>query len=186
MITYNDLYETLRKERYSEQLQPLPAGFLSEVAAFLQEQKQTSSIEDTPFLEGAVKSKKQFENSIGIFKELILRRKKKLLNLVFVATETGIMKRDYEQMLSFEKDAFDAIVKMFENNDKELARLLHGGKAIDKEQQAMIIFTQGVEQFVDMGGKIIGPFNSGELANLDSAVCSILVSSGKANYVDEK
>ena len=31
MITYNDLYEALRKERYSEQLQPMIKDFVKEV-----------------------------------------------------------------------------------------------------------------------------------------------------------
>jgi len=34
-------------------------------------------------------------------------------------------------------------------------------------------------------GNAIGPFTSGELANLDAEVSKILVSGGKANFVDE-
>ncbi len=186
MITYNDLYELLRKEKYNEQLQLLPKDFLLEIVAFFQQQKNSLVDNETSFLEGAAKSKKQFENSIALFKELILRRKKKILGLVFVATETGIMKRDYENMLPFEREIFDSLIKTFEHGDKELARLLHGEKTVEKEKQAIVIFNQNIEQFVDMGGNLIGPFNAGELAHLATEVCSILVSSGKANYVDEK
>ena len=58
---------------------------------------------------------------MAIFKELVLRRKKKLLNLVFVAAETGIMKRDYENMLQFEKEIFDRLIKAFEEGDRFMA-----------------------------------------------------------------
>ena len=116
-----------------------------------------------------------------------MRRKKKLLNLVFVASETGIMKRDYEYMMPFERKIFDILTKTFEEGDRELARLLHGDKQLGKaeQKQNMVIFIQNTEQFVDMSGNVVGPFNVGELAHLDFEVSSLLVSSGKARYVDE-
>ena len=39
MLDYNELYEYLRKEKYSEPLQALPKTFVSDVAAFLQLQR---------------------------------------------------------------------------------------------------------------------------------------------------
>lgn len=184
-MNYAELYEVVRREKYSETLQQLSPTFIADVSAFLQEQRMQLNIDDGSLLEAAGKPKKQLENSISLFKDLILRRKKKLLNLVFVATETGIMKRDYEYMLSFERTMFDTLVKTFEEGDRELARLLHGQKKLESAKQAMIIFNQPTEQFVDMSGNVVGPFNAGELVHLDTEVSSILVASGKARYVDE-
>ena len=150
------------------------------------EQKSAVSDGDGSLLGENFRSKKQLENSIALFRELILRRKKKLLNLIFVATETGIMKRDYENMMDFEKNIFDVLTKTFEDGDKELARLIHGGKEKEKNENMMILFSENTEQFVDMAGALVGPFNAGELVNLESSLCEILVSSGKASYVDEK
>jgi len=115
-----------------------------------------------------------------------LRRKKKLLNLVFVAAETGIMKRDYENMMPFERDVFDKIVKAFEEGDKSLARVMNGKKEGEEaDKMKLILFNQNIEQFVDMSGNVIGPFVSGELANLEGQVSEILVSGGKASFIDE-
>jgi len=126
------------------------------------------------------------EKEIALFKELILRRKRKLLNLVFVATETGIMKRDYENMQVFEKEVFDKFVKAFEEGDKELNKVLNGRKDnTDQGINKMILFKQSVEEFIDMNGGILGPYKEGELANIDSGVAGILVGDGKAGYVDE-
>ena|SRR3989338_10839459 len=186
MLTYNDLYEILRKEKYGEALQTLPKNFISDFLEYLNAQKEQSSKDEGLFIDTVIKSKKQLENSISLFKELVLRRKKKLLNLVFVATETGLMKRDYENMLSHERDVFDKLVKGFEEGDKELAKILSGRKEKEKEKFRMIMFNQNVEQFVDLSGNTIGPFTSGELANLDTEVSQILVSGGKANFVDEE
>jgi len=185
MLTYNDVYEILRKEKYGEALQALPKNFVSEFLEYLNDKKEQSSKDEGLFVDAVIKSKKQLENSIALFKELMLRRKKKLLNLVFVATETGIMKRDYENMLPFERDVFDKLVKGFEEGDKELAKIMSGRKEKEKEKFRMIMFNQNVEQFVDMTGNAIGPFTSGELANLDREVSEILVTGGKASFVDE-
>jgi DNA replication initiation complex subunit (GINS family) len=186
MLSYNDLYELLRKERFNENLQLLPKNFLEEVSAYLNEKKELSMNDDSMFADSVLKAKKQFENSIAIFKELIIRRKKKLLNLVFVAAETGIMKRDYENMLVFERELFDKLVKAFEENDKEISKVFIQKKTEElKKTNRMIIFNQNVEQFIDMTGGLVGPFASGELANLEKEVAEILVSGGKASFVDE-
>ena len=34
MLSYGDLYELLRKEKYSDNLQQLPKGFVSDMAEF--------------------------------------------------------------------------------------------------------------------------------------------------------
>ena len=185
MLSYNDIYELLRKEKYSENLQQLPKNFVEDVSEYLNDRKGESSKNEDMFADSVLKSKKQLENSIAIFMELILRRKKKLLNLVFVAAETGIMKRDYENMLPFEKDVFDKLVKAFEAGDKDLARILNGKKDDLKERNKMVLFSQNVEQFVDMNGNLVGPFASGQLANLDMQVSDILVQGGKAQFVDD-
>ncbi len=185
MIGYNDIYELLRKEKYSESLQQLPKNFVSEFSDYLADMKGQDFKEGDLFAESSMKAKKQLENAIALFKELMLRRKKKLLNLVFVATETGIMKRDYENMMDFEKKVFDNLIKSFEEGDKDVAGMLNGKKKGEKSKQRLIMFNQQVEEFVGMSGEAVGPFAAGELVNLESGVAEILVSGGKASFVDE-
>lgn len=184
MISYNDLYELLRKEKYSEQLQPLSTTMVNEFSEYVNDKVQESNQQDDMFHENVIKSKKQLENSISMFKELMRLRKKKLLTLVFVATETGMMKRDYENMLSFEKEVFDKLVKAFEESDKELFGAISGKKSKMEEKNRMIMFNSDVEQFVDSNGRLVGPFSAGELANLTASTADLFVSGGKAGYVD--
>jgi len=42
MITYNDLFEALRKERYSEELQALSKDFFEQVAEYFNDKKDFS------------------------------------------------------------------------------------------------------------------------------------------------
>lgn len=186
MLDYNGLYEIVRKEKYSENLQKLDSIFLMDFAEYLKNLRGVASSNEDLFSDGVSHSKKQLENSIALFKGLILRRKKKLLNLVFVAAETGIMKKDYENMFDFEKKVFDCLIKSIESGDKELSSTLNGiSNGGDSMKNKMIIFTEKIDEFVDMNGNAIGPFDKGELVNLDATVCDILVSGGKANFVDE-
>jgi DNA replication initiation complex subunit (GINS family) len=94
---------------------------------------------------------------------------------------------DYEYMLGFEREIFDKLVKVVEEGDKELSRMLHGKKE-EKEgsKNKLIMFNQDVEEFVDMDGNVIGPFGAGELVNINSSVAEILVEGGKAGFVDEE
>lgn len=183
MLGYSELYELSRKEKYSEALQPLPKNFLEDFAEYVKSSTSTSHREDS-LLGASPTSNKQLENALAIFKELILKRKRKILNLVFVATETGIMKRDYEHMLSIEKEIFDGMVRMFEDGDKKMSQLLQGTSKKEATSK-MILFREDVDPFVDHNGTEVGPFKSGDLANLDSDVAGILVSGEKATFVDE-
>jgi DNA replication initiation complex subunit (GINS family) len=185
MLMYNDLYEVLRKEKNNDQLQALPENFVSDFSVYLKEKrKEFSSFGEDMFAEDILREKKQFENALSLFKELMLRRKKKILSLVFVAAETGVMKKDYTDMLSFEKDLFDKLVLGVSDSEKTLSDMLNGGK--ERVGNKMVVMSEDVEEFIDMAGKVVGPYKEGEVVGLDVKVADILVSGGKAKLVDEK
>ncbi len=185
MVDYDELYDYLRKEKYGEQLQALPKGFVASVGDYFKARRKELAGADV-FSESLMAEKKKFENAISIFKELMLRRKKKILNLVFVASETGIMKRDFGNMLDFERELFEGLIGNVEEADKSLSNLLMGsGETEDGGGNKMIILDREVEAFVDMEGNVVGPFGKGELVNLDAKVAEILVGDGRAKFVDE-
>lgn len=185
MITYNDLYDALRKERYSEQLQPLMKNFVKEVAAYLKDREDLIGKNNDKFSDEAQKNKKQLENAIAIFKELILRRKKKLLELAFISTETGISKRDFENMLSFEKESFERIMKAINDSDKKIEKILNGIDEENMEKNKLIIFKSDVEEFLDLEGNKLGPFKKGDIVNLSQEIANILIVDNKADSVNE-
>ena len=186
MITYSDIYEALRKERYSEQIQNLGKNFVQEVSAYLKEKKGISEKSGDIFSDAISKTKKQFENAVSMFKELMLRRKKKLLNLAFVAAETGISKRDYENMLRFEKEVFDEIMKSMENGDKKLTQLLNGQEEEVKKKNKFVVFLEDTEEFLGLNGEKLGPFKKGDIANLPVEIGNILVVDNKAEAIEEE
>ena len=186
MITYNELYDALRKERYSEQLQFIPKKFVTEVAIYLKDKKEIANKENDDFSDTILKTKKQFENSIAIFKELMLRRKKKILELAFVAAETGISKRDFENMLAVEKDCFDEIMRGLEKADKKVSKVLKGAEEEEgKPMNKMIVFLKDADEFLDLEGKKLGPFKKGDVANLSEEIANILIVDKKAELIGD-
>lgn len=184
MIAYNDLYEALRKERYSDDLQLLSKSFMSEVSEYLSEKKKFSDKDDDMFSDVVLKSKKKLENAMAIFKELLLRRRKKILNLAFVASETGISKKDFDNLLGFEKELFEDIVKSLEKADKNMgSSMTVGSKA--ESNFTLVRFIDKVEEFVNLDGETTGPFEKGEVANLNKEVAQILVQDKKIEVLEE-
>ena len=66
MITYNDIYEALRKERYCEQLQNLGPKFVTEVYIYLKEKRTISEKYGDLFSEAISKTKKQFADIMKV------------------------------------------------------------------------------------------------------------------------
>ena len=185
MITYNDICDAAQKERYSEQLQKLSKNFIKDVADYLSEKREMASKENDAFSDVVVKTKKQLENAIILFKELIRRRKKKILDLVLVASETGISKQDFENMLLFEKALFEDLMKIVDSSDKRLNDMLNGGNDEQEQKNELIVFREPVEEFLGLDGEKNGPYEKGQIANIPKEIAKILVDSRKAEKVEE-
>jgi len=183
MITYNDIYEASRKERYSDQLQPLPKNFVSEVSEYLNEKRDIASKDDDVFSDVIIKTKKQLENAITLFKELILRRKKKILGLVLIAAETGISKQDFDNMLPFEKSLFEDLMKSIDLSEKRLNEMLNGKK--EEQKNELIVFKEFVEEFVGLDGEKMGAYEKGQIVNIPKEIARILIDSGKAEIAGD-
>ncbi len=183
MITFNDIYEASRKERYSEQLQELSKTFLFDVANYLREKEEIASKESDTFSDIIIKTKKQLENARTLFSELKRLRRKKILNLVLIAAETGISKRDFENMLAFEKELFGELMKCIDVSDKNLNEILNGKE--EKQKNVLILFKTDVEEFLGLNGQKMGEFKKGEVANIPHEIAQILVDDKKAEYIEE-
>ncbi|MEK6915908.1 MAG: hypothetical protein AABW89_05200 [Nanoarchaeota archaeon] len=179
MIKYEDLYEILRREKINDPLQKMPSDFMKDFSELIHEKKNTITNNGNFFSDEIMKDKKQYENLMILFKELMLRRKKKLLNLVFIANETSIMKKDFENMLSFEKDLFDILLHSVEQTDKLISMLLLNGHSENTDKKNILIIDD-VESFIGVNGELIGPFTKGQTVSIDKRTADILVSGQKA------
>jgi len=185
MITYNDIYEAARKERYSEKLQPLQKNFIKEFVQYLEEKKQITMKKDDFFSDIVIKTKKQIENALTSFREIIRRRRKKILDLVLIAAETGISKQDFENMFEIEKELFEELMKNIEMSDKKLEESLNGQKQETAQKNVLVLFLTDVEEFVGFEGEKMGRFIKGQIANIPKEIAKILIDDEKAELVED-
>jgi len=185
MITYKDIYEAAKKERYSEKLQPIPKNFVKEVSKYLKDKKAAASKEDDVFSDILLKTKKQLENAVTLFQELLRRRRKKILNLVLIASETGISKLDFNNMLLVEKNLFEEIMKNMESSDKKLNEMLNSGKDEETQDNMLVVFLEDVNEFNSPEGEKYGPYSVGDFSNLPKAVAQIFLSDKVAESMEK-
>lgn len=179
MITYNDIYEFCRKERVQNELQKLPEDFVLDIADYLREKKEITSKENDSFSDGIAKTKKQLENARTLFKELIVIRRKKILNLILIAAEVGVSKRDLDNMMDFEKQLFNELMSCIENSNKKIATVLENGN----NGKDLLVFKDDVGEFLGLNGEKLGEFKKGQTATLPKEIAKILVEDGKAELI---
>ncbi|MCR4285096.1 MAG: hypothetical protein NUV97_03585 [archaeon] len=184
MVTFSDIYEAMRKEKYSEQLQALPRKFLLDSAQYFAEKKEFLSKEEDLFSDMAIKNKKKLENALSSFRDLLRTRKKKILSLAFVAAEVGISKKDFENLLGFEKDLFEEVVRSLENAEKNLGTDMDSSQKEEKRHK-LVRFLEHVPEFLNFEGEGIGPFEKGEMANLESGLIEILEKDKRVEVIEE-
>jgi len=180
MITYKDIYEAAKKERYSESLQPISKSFVKDVAKYMKEKREAASKEGDVFSDVLLKTKKQLENAITLFQELLRRRRKKILNLVLIASETGISKQDFDNMLLIEKGLFEELMRCIEGSDKRLNELLNGAQEDGTQNNELVVFLEEVDEFLASDGEKYGPFEVGQFANLPKPISKIFLEDGVA------
>ncbi|MEM2089576.1 MAG: hypothetical protein QXL88_00565 [Candidatus Pacearchaeota archaeon] len=185
MITYQEIYDILRKEKYSETLQELPKDFFKELASYIEEKRKLLSKDSTLFSDTLTMTRKQLENVLAMIKELFAIREKKVLNLAFTAAHTGVSKRDTESLLEHEQELFSMVVKKIEENQKLIKQKLEGNFEEKIFKNLFIRFEQDVPAFLTSDGNELGPFSAGEVANLPREIAEILISDGKATLISE-
>jgi len=186
MITYSDLYDFLRTEKYNEQLQSLPKTFIKELTEYFDDKRKIATREDSNFSDTITKTKKQLDNAITIFRELVIKRQRKIMNLALVAAKTGINKRDAENMDELEQHLFETIVAEVEKDEKRISSIISGMHEEKDLKNSLIRFKQDTPEFLDTDEKVLGPFKVGETANLPKQIVEILVKNNQAEFLEHE
>lgn len=115
-ITYETLFDLLRKERSLDELQPLQGSFWMDVVEYLKERSQF--LESKSALEQE-KYRMQFTNIKRILKEIYERREQKIVNLALnvIRTDTESFV-DKKNMLAEEKSFFSDVLSQLDKYKK--------------------------------------------------------------------
>lgn len=179
MITYEALYEILRKEKYNRELQKLPKDFIKNIISYL-EQKQQLLNQDTDFLN----IKKQIENIKKIIRDIYECRERKIIELALISSRS---KSEIEpsSMLLQEKEMFNNIKKQLDYYREKILFNLISEKKTKKIQNSLrlIRFIKPVPKFLDTNLNTHGPFNTGDLALLPKKITTLLINKKRAEEI---
>ena len=201
IITYESLYEMLRREKFRKELQELDPKFFKNVLKYLEEKKSILKSQETKDSVFASKSiittRRQLENLQKILKDLYERRESKILQLALFNSRTDTESMDMGVLLKEEKALYDEIKACLNGfRGDVLLRLLEGKlpdlsnkpKVLKSEKETqrkakMVRFLQAVPQFVGDDMVTYGPFEAEDVANLPINVCDVLIKRERAEEI---
>src|SRR3989338_1012898 len=112
-ITYETLFEILKRDKELTDLQRLEPNFFNDFLNYFNEKKQLLSKDDSLFsYEEKRKVEKQIDNARRIIKELYERREKKIMNIALIKSRTKSNVMDESSFLSNEKTLFNEVVNV--------------------------------------------------------------------------
>jgi len=205
-ITYETLYELLKREKDMTDLQKLEPTFFNNFVDYLNDKKIILGKEDSLFsYEEKKKVEKQIDNAKRIIKEIYERREKKILNVALIKSRTKSDVLDTSSMLENEKIFFDEVVKtlnvfrkdIFENiiDGKQVSEVIVGKKEANKtsdeisekkeaeKNTKLVRFLYSVPKFVGKELEEYGPFEEEDIANLPSEIAEILINKGRVEEI---
>jgi len=204
-VTYETLFETLRREKSKEELQKLSPEFFEDIKKYLAEKKQsTLSQNDNIFSEV---EKEKFERQLANIKKLIRdlyeRREKKIISMALNKSRVNAV-IDTSTLLVGERAFFDSVLTVLNNARIDIldkiftegaaaapapnASKYESAQAQKKEESTgktkLVRFLCSVPQFVGPDLEIYGPFEEDDVATLAEEVCVVLVSKNRAEEIE--
>jgi DNA replication initiation complex subunit (GINS family) len=193
-ITYDTLFEILRREKDRKELQKLDDNFFADVSAYFKEKNDILDKIDDYSEEEADRIKTQIHNARRLVRELYNTREKKIVEKAIIKARTKSDIITTENMLADEKKLFEKLVGVLSNfRSDTLTQLLKGNKTAVKkvvekkvEERVMVRFLAQIPEFVGIDGNTYGPFSIDEISVLPKKIADILVNTEKAEIINEE
>ncbi|MBS3111780.1 hypothetical protein J4459_00795 [Candidatus Woesearchaeota archaeon] len=199
IITYETVYETLRREKFRQEIQQLEPTFFQDVVKYLKEKKailKSQKEKESIFAAQEIqKTQKQIENIYKILKELYERRETKIIQIALFSSKTNSKLQDPDLLLKEEQELFKKITSELDNFRKNILGNLLEAKIpqipedkiqetiLKKEENKLIHFSKPVPKFLAEDLQSYGPFEQDEIANLPEKAAEILIQRNKANLL---
>ena len=161
-ITYETLFELLKRERDRTDLQKLEPTFFNNFVDYLNEKMEMLGKEDALFsYDEKKKVEKQIENARRIIKGIYERREKKVLNIALTKSRTKSDVIDTSSFLDNERRFFDEIVKVLDVFRNEVINNVIDGKQIS----ALTIESKKINKAADEDAQIKSGTNTVAVEN---------------------
>jgi DNA replication initiation complex subunit (GINS family) len=114
VITYETLFDLLKREKDRVELQRLEPEFLSNVLAYLREKRQFGAQQESASYDEKMKSHREMDNIRKIIKELYDRREKKIVMIAIDQSRTKSNLVDFSHMLKEERELFEQLMRILD------------------------------------------------------------------------
>ncbi|MBS3097247.1 hypothetical protein J4209_00460 [Candidatus Woesearchaeota archaeon] len=206
-ITYETLFDLLRREKDREELQKLDSAFFQSVVSYLEDKNRILENREGQselfHSEEKAKTIKELNNIKRILKELYERREKKVINMAVDKSKSKPTIIDYSCLLREERAIFDMLVGILDKGREGiLANILNlkmplldeaeekkeekPVKAENKKETQLVRFLHAVPKFVGRELEEYGPFEEEDVASLPSDIAQILINKRRAEEIEEE
>jgi len=198
-ITYETLFELLRREKSRKDLQKLPDTFFIDALSYLNEKTMFVKQKKDELFDADERDKtsKQVENIKQILKDLYQRREKKIIEMALNKSRTENAIIDSSSLLKEEEQLFNSLLELLNKNRKDIiSNLLQGiapsvkipesqEQPEEKQEQeekdtVKLEIKDFVEKFIGLDLKEYGPFEDGDEVDLPKEIAQILLKREKA------
>lgn len=207
VITYETLFELLKREKERSDLQRLEPTFFADTIHYIKDKKKILEAKsESPFaVEERKKTERQLENIYKILKELYERREKKIITLALDKSRTKSNLIDTTALLREEKVLFDAMTDLLDNYREAIMYSVLNEKipfmqpienkkpkeefttALElKKSTKLVRFLSHVPKFVGPELEEYGPFEEEDIANLPAEIADVLMNKGRAEEIKEE
>jgi|SRR3989344_2058403 len=196
LITYENLYEILRLEKYKKELQQLDKDFFDKVSRYLNEKKsilEGYESKDSVFAnKSIIKTKKQLENINILLRELYEKREAKIVQMALFNSRTGDGLENSSIMLPQERKLYDELITLLAQMRFAVLEKIVEGKKPDIQVESEVLknpslkvvkFVDSVPEFVGEDMNVYGPFKAEDIGNLPVKVAEILIKNNMAKEV---
>ena len=132
-ITYETLFELLKREKDTADLQKLELSFFDNFVEYLNEKKDMMNKDDALFsYDEKKKVEKQIDNARRLIKEIYERREKKILNIALIKSRTKSHVIDTSSLLDNEKKFLEEIEKVLNAYRENVIYNIIEGKPVSR------------------------------------------------------
>lgn len=197
-ITYEVLFDVLRREKENNELQALDDTFYDDVADYIAKKRRnmeagTSSSYDDLDEE---KDKIQLRNILRTVEEIYNIRERKVINLARTKARATKNLIDTTKILPEERGLFDDAVDLFEAQRQDVLRDVTGKydqsrdheetEGVDADEETVTVEIQRqLPKFLGTDKNVYGPYEEGQEVSLPESVADLLVKKGRAERVED-
>ncbi len=198
-ITYESLFEILRKEKNQEDLQKIDDSFFSDVKNYIDDKNK--ALHEKPRLEQFTEENEQnalrtqLKSALKLIREIINRRQRKIIEIAMNKAENGSNIINTNSLLPEEKVFFDHQVEVIGNFRASLLDSMHRPNTAPKPQDLnmaphepntsdlKVQILESVPKFVGVDLEIYGPYMAQETIALKPEIADMLIKTNKAKII---